>query len=122
MVPENTKKVIEKFGMGVVSSAKKNIVKGKHIVTGRLHASIGFDAFIHKNSFSLGFNMMYYGWFLDQGTRRGIKPTYFFTKPFNDNFEEMQDEVVEAFGLELESFLKYTLDDVFKDINSKKKK
>ena len=39
----------------------------------------------------------------------GIKPSLFFTKPFQSAFNKMQDELVEAYGLDVEEFLKYTL-------------
>ena len=40
---------------------------------------------------------------------RGIKPSLFFTKPFEKAFERMPDELVEAYGLDIEQFLQYTL-------------
>jgi hypothetical protein len=39
----------------------------------------------------------------------GIKPSLFFTKPFQSAFNKMPDELVEAYGLDVEEFLKYTL-------------
>ena len=41
--------------------------------------------------------------------KNGIKPSLFFTKPFQSAFNKMPDELVEAYGLEVEEFLKYTL-------------
>lgn len=40
---------------------------------------------------------------------KGIKPSLFFTKPFEKAFERLPDELVEAYGLDLEQFLKYTI-------------
>jgi hypothetical protein len=40
---------------------------------------------------------------------QGIKPSLFFTKPFEKAFERMPDELVEAYGLDIEQFLQYTL-------------
>ena len=40
---------------------------------------------------------------------RGIKPSLFFTKPFNKAFERLPDELVEAYGLDVEQFLQYTI-------------
>ena len=40
---------------------------------------------------------------------RGIKPSLFFTKPFEKAFERLPDELVEAYGLDVEQFLKYTI-------------
>ena len=39
----------------------------------------------------------------------GIKPSLFFTKPFEKYFKNIPDEVVEAYGLDIETFLKFTL-------------
>ena len=41
--------------------------------------------------------------------KNGIKPSLFFTKPFEKAFERMPDELVEAYGLDVEEFLQYTL-------------
>lgn len=43
--------------------------------------------------------------------KHGIKPTQFFSKPFDSAFEKLPDEITEAYGLEIETFLKYTLED-----------
>ena len=41
--------------------------------------------------------------------KNGIKPSLFFTKPFEKSFERMPGELVEAYGLDVEQFLQYTL-------------
>lgn len=41
--------------------------------------------------------------------RKGIKPSLFFTKPFEKAFERLPDELVEAYGLDVEKFLQYTI-------------
>lgn len=38
----------------------------------------------------------------------GIKTTNFFSRPFENEFKKLPTEVVEAYGLELESFLQFT--------------
>ena len=40
---------------------------------------------------------------------QGIKPSMFFTKPFEKAFERLPDELVEAYGLDVEQFLQYTI-------------
>lgn len=40
---------------------------------------------------------------------RGIEPTNFFSKPFENEFKKLPQELVEAFGLEVTDFMKYTL-------------
>jgi hypothetical protein len=41
--------------------------------------------------------------------KKGIKPSLFFTKPFEKAFENLPDELVEAFGLDVENFIEYTI-------------
>ena len=40
---------------------------------------------------------------------KGTKPTLFFSKPFAKGFESLPDELIKAYGLDLESFMKFTL-------------
>jgi len=40
---------------------------------------------------------------------KGTKPTLFFSKPFEKGFERLPDELIKAYGLDLESFIKFTL-------------
>ena len=42
---------------------------------------------------------------------KGIKPSEFFTKPFEAGYKRLPDDLVEAYGLDVETFLKYTLKD-----------
>ena len=40
---------------------------------------------------------------------KGIKPSLFFTKPFENAFKKLPDELIESFGLDVEDFLAFTL-------------
>jgi hypothetical protein len=40
---------------------------------------------------------------------RGIKPSLFFTKPFEKHFKNLPDELLEKYGLEIEDFIEHTL-------------
>lgn len=42
--------------------------------------------------------------------QKGMKPKNFFSKPFEKAFEILPDDIVEAFGLDVENFLKTTLE------------
>ena len=42
---------------------------------------------------------------------KGMKPTEFFSRPFELGFKKLPDDLVEAYGLDVETFLKYTLKD-----------
>lgn len=39
--------------------------------------------------------------------QRGIKPTEFYSKPFEKAFRSLPDELIEAYGLELDDFLNF---------------
>jgi len=39
---------------------------------------------------------------------RGIKPSLFFTKPFRSAFKNLPEELIEAYGLDIDEFLKFT--------------
>ena len=41
--------------------------------------------------------------------KKGLKPSLFFTKPFEQGFKKLPDEVIEAYGLDIEEFLQFTL-------------
>jgi hypothetical protein len=43
--------------------------------------------------------------------KKGIKPSLFFTKPFEKAFKNLPNELVEAYGLDVEQFLQYTIKD-----------
>jgi len=40
--------------------------------------------------------------------RKGLKPTLFFTKPFEDAFLQLPEELIEQFGLDIDEFLEST--------------
>lgn len=40
---------------------------------------------------------------------KGLKPSLFFTKPFEKAFKTLPDEVIKAYGLDVEEFLKFTI-------------
>ena len=42
---------------------------------------------------------------------KGMKPTEFFSRPFELAFKKLPEELIEAYGLDVETFLKYTLKD-----------
>ena len=41
--------------------------------------------------------------------KKGIKPSLFFTKPFETAFKNLPNDIVEAYGLDVENFLKTTI-------------
>lgn len=47
----------------------------------------------------------------------GIKPSMFFTKPFDNEFKKMPDELIEKFGLDVDKFLESTTNEILNDAN-----
>jgi hypothetical protein len=45
---------------------------------------------------------------------RGIKPSMFFTKPFEKAFKDLPEELILSFGLDLEKFIDFTIKDNLK--------
>lgn len=43
---------------------------------------------------------------------KGIKPSLFFTKPFEKGFSKLDDKLIDAFGLDVEEFLNHTLKEI----------
>jgi hypothetical protein len=41
--------------------------------------------------------------------KKGLKPTLFFTKPFEKYFNELDEELINAYDLDLDSFIDFTL-------------
>ena len=41
--------------------------------------------------------------------KNGIKPSLFFTRPFEAAFKNLPDELTQAYGLDVEQFLQYTI-------------
>jgi hypothetical protein len=41
--------------------------------------------------------------------KKGIKPSLFFTKPFEKAFNNLPDELVKAYALDLDKFIDYTI-------------
>ena len=41
--------------------------------------------------------------------KKGLKPSLFFTKPFEQGFKKLPDELIQAYGLDVEEFLQFTL-------------
>ena len=61
-----------------------------------------------KGKFAKG-NYKTIGYILaDSIKKKGIKPSLFFTKPFERAFDNLPDELVNAFGLDLDDFYDFT--------------
>lgn len=43
--------------------------------------------------------------------QRGIKPTEFFSKPFEEAFKTLPDELIEAYGLDVDKFIEFVIKD-----------
>ena len=170
---KETKKALQIFAKNVVKFSRSNLTRKKKNVSKELYDSIGYDLKVHKNSFSLLFEMEDYGDFQDKGIggktssytglgsarkgeriprfkdkmpprepilkwinsrrlrlrdkktgkfkqggqntlafliqrsiyKKGIKPSLFFTKPFEASFKNLPDDLIEKFALDLENII-----------------
>ena len=173
---KHTDEALRKFAKAVIKQARTRLTKEGHNVSSKLYNSLDYNLNVSKNSFSLLFEMMPYGDFIDKGVRgtksspvgtakspfkykdssnvigmeyhtgtfaewakkkrirlrddkgkfkkgnyksigfviarsvkeRGIQPTFFFTKPFEQQFKNLPNQLIESFGLDAEQFLEFT--------------
>jgi hypothetical protein len=40
---------------------------------------------------------------------KGIEPSDFYTRPFNLGFAKLPNEIVEAYGIDVENFIEFTI-------------
>lgn len=163
---------LSRFGKAVVKQARTNLTKQQREDTKDLYNSIKYDLEVNRQSFSLSFEMLEYGIYVDQGVKgknssnkaprspfkfgsgtgkkggltrsiekwvkrknikfrnkkgqfitskqtsflisrsiyqKGIKPSLFFTKPFEAAFNRLPDELIVQFGLDINDFLEESL-------------
>ena len=50
--------------------------------------------------------------------RKGIEPSNFYTRPFNLGFQKLPNEIAEAYALDVEEFLEFTIDRKSTRLNS----
>lgn len=161
----NIRSELETFRDRVIKQSRSNLTRQKKKASGSLYKNLSGDLRIHKQSFSLSFDLGQYGEFQDKGVsgkvkkyntpfsyktkqpparvfekwikqkgikgrdkkgrfitnkslsfliargifRNGLKPSLFFTKPFENEYKKLSDELVTAFGLDIDEFLKYTV-------------
>lgn len=68
MLTPGTHKALDDFARKIVKNSKQRLAR-KNSDTRNLEGSIGYDLKVHKQSFSLSFQMLDYGEFVDQGVR-----------------------------------------------------
>ena len=62
-----------------------------------------------KGQFAKG-NYKTIGYFIARSIqKKGIKPSLFFTKPFERAFKDLPEDLIEAYGLDLDNFIDYTI-------------
>ena len=128
---KNVQQELNRFAKYVVSQSRANLTRGKKNVSKSLYNSIDSNVKENKNSFSMEFLMDDYGVFQDKGVsgtekkyntpfkygnliarsiqKKGIKPSLFFTKPFNKAFNNLSKDLVEAFKLDVETLMKNSI-------------
>lgn len=161
------KETLIKFGDIVVEKARKNLAQRNKNATGKLSKSITNKVEVGPNSIRIYFEMLYYGWFQDQGVRgtksgrslsnfkytnkmppssafdkwtirkgiaprekgkftsrkglnfaiaksifeKGIKPSLFFTTPFEKLYKTLEKDLINEFGIDVEEWLDRIIDE-----------
>lgn len=101
--------LLHRIGRETVNIIEQDIVGQGLVKTGKLKKSIKYDVVRSGDSYSIVFEQIYYGYFLDQGTRQ-ISARDFFQKHIDQQLDEYAFEIGEA-------YLEDKLDDELKDKN-----
>lgn len=90
-----TSDILKKFGDEVVEAVKKDIQSKKLIKTGDLYKSISY----HIDGESIEFDMIYYGKYLDEGTKY-IYPRNFFKPIIKEKLKKYKGQIAKAILLD----------------------
>jgi len=91
----------EKFSEKMAAFAKKRSIRFRQGKTGK-YAKGGYEGMGYVIAKNIYF--------------RGLKPSLFFTKPFNKHFKELPEYLKTAYALDVEKFMEFTLKDNKKKI------
>ena len=98
---DNIKAELQAFGKYVVQQSRTNLTKQKHNVSKNLYNSIRYDLEEKKDSFRT------IGFILQRSIfAQGIKPTMFFTKPFEVAFERYKKGIKKSFMQDIIDLIK----------------
>ncbi len=89
------KQILNKIGKETVELIKKEIIHVDAIRTHNLFNSIGYSVTENGDEFDLDFEEIYYGEFVDEGTRY-IKPRYFFNRIIERQMKKYEDDILDA--------------------------
>lgn len=78
-----------------ITWAKIRNIKPRDQITGRFITNKSFGFIMQNHIF-----------------KKGIKPTNFFTKSFNQQFDKLPEDIVEAFNLELDDLFNFSTDGI----------
>jgi hypothetical protein len=135
--PDNIKQALEIFRNKVVSQSRAGLTRQKKNVSRDLYNSIkGSEVKVTQNSLQFNITMSEYASFVDKGVRgadpsavsknarikgqqapaqivarniyaRGIKPSLFFTTPFEKYYKDLPEDLEKAFALDVEEFIDF---------------
>jgi hypothetical protein len=133
---EETRDALNKFAKYVIQQSRSNLSKSKKNFSKQLYNSLDYDLNVSKkrppaSAFS--------NWVVRKGLKgtrdakgrfvsrkglmfavansifkKGIKPSMFFTTPFQKAFKDLPEELILSFGLDLERFIDFTIKDNLK--------
>lgn len=92
-----SKDLLEKIGNETVKLIKDEITKKNLIKTGDLKDSIKYKLVKNGSQYSLEFEEIYYGEYLDQGTRYIRPPREFFEKIIKEQLDKYEDDIADAY-------------------------
>jgi len=95
------KDLLNQIGRETVKLIDNEIVRQNLIKTGALRNSIEYNVIMNsKAEWRLTFTQIYYGFFLDSGTRK-ISARNFFQKYITDQIDKYTPDITEATALDL---------------------
>lgn len=92
-----SKDLLEKIGNETVKLIKDEITKKNLIKTGDLKDSIKYKLVKNGSQYSLEFEEIYYGEYLDQGTRYIRPPREFFEKIIKAQLDKYESDIADAY-------------------------
>ena len=91
------KDLLEKIGNETVQLMKDEITRKNLIKTGDLKDSIKYKLVKNGGIYSLEFEEIYYGEYLDKGTRYIRPPREFFEKIIKEQLDKYEDDIADAY-------------------------
>lgn|SRR5574343_623086 len=90
------KDLLDKIGSETIKLIKDEIVSQGLIKTGDLRDSIEYEVIQNGSGYELDFSMIYYGEYLDKGTKYIQPPREFYEKIIQEQLSKYEEKILEA--------------------------